>query len=255
MLFYKSWLETRWRFLIGLCLLMVLAVGAVFGYPAVLQLMPMAKAIDTPGPLGNLIREAVELQSTYRGFVWSQWVRQNLTQTWTLFAVLLGSGGLLAQASGGGALFTLSLPVSRNQVLWARAATGLAELLVMAIIPFLLIPLFSPAIGQSYSIADAVVHGICVFIAGAAFFSLAVFLSTLFSDLWRPLLIACAIAVVLAVLEQIPGTLSSYGIFHVMTAETYFRGGSLPWPGLLASVTVSVAMLYSASVNFARQDF
>ena len=30
---------------------------------------------------------------------------------WALFAVLLGTGGLLSQASGGGALFTLSLPV------------------------------------------------------------------------------------------------------------------------------------------------
>ena len=52
---------------------------------------------------------------------------------WTLFAVLLGTGGLLSQASGGGALFTLSLPVSRNRLLGVRAATGLAELLVLAL--------------------------------------------------------------------------------------------------------------------------
>ena len=44
--------------------------------------------------------------------------------------MLLGTGGLLSQAIGGGALFTLSLPVSRERLLGVRAATGLAELAV-----------------------------------------------------------------------------------------------------------------------------
>lgn len=255
MLWYKSWLETRWRFLIGLGLLMILSAGIVVNYPMVQQLMPMADGIDAKGPLGRLILDAIEMQKDFRGFVWYQWVRQNLAQTWTLFAVLLGSGGLLARASGGAPLFTLTLPVSRNRVLWVRAATGLAELLVLAIIPFLLIPLLSPAIGQRYSIGDAVVHGVCLFVAGTVFFSLALFLSTLFADVWRPMLIACGIAMVLAVAEALPGGLASYGLFRVMSAETYFRAGEVPWAGLLASVTVSSAILYGASTSFARQDF
>ena len=52
MLWYKSWLETRWRFLIGLALLILMACGAVFGYPAVQELMPMAAQSDAKGPLG-----------------------------------------------------------------------------------------------------------------------------------------------------------------------------------------------------------
>ena len=50
MLWYKSWLETRWRFLIGLALLILMACGAVFGYPAVQELMPMAAQIGRQGP-------------------------------------------------------------------------------------------------------------------------------------------------------------------------------------------------------------
>lgn len=255
MLWYKSWLDTRWRFLVGLGLLMFLAVGVVVGYPAAASLMPLAEAIDGRGPLGRVIREAVELQRDFRGFVWYQWVRQNLTQTWTLFAVLLGSGGLLAHASGGAARFTLSLAVSRNQVLWTRAATGLAELLVLAVVPFLVIPLLSPAIGETYGIGDVFVHGACLFVAGSAFFSLAFFLSTMFADLWRPLLIACAIAMVVALVEQLAGGGFRYGVFGAMTAQTYFRDAALPWPGLLASATVSAAVFYGAATNFARQDF
>jgi hypothetical protein len=49
--------------------------------------------------------------------------------------------------------------------------------------------------------------------------------------------------------------MSRYSLFGVMSAEVYFRGGGLPWLGLLASAALSVAMLYAASRNIARQDF
>lgn len=254
MLWYKSWLETRWRFVIGLALLMLSAAGTVLAYPYVLELLPMARP-DLGGEIGRRVSEAMELSRDYRGYVWSEWFRQNLTQTWTLFAVLLGTGGLLSQASGGGALFTLSLPVTRTRVLGVRAATGLTELLVLAFVPSLVLPVLSPTIGQTYGIGDALIHSACLFIAGAVFFSLAFLLSTVFSDVWRPLLIALCVATVLALFEQVFRDLSRYGLFRVMSAEVYFRGGGLPWLGLVASAALSVAMLYAAARNIARQDF
>jgi hypothetical protein len=253
MLWYKSWLETRWRFLIGLGLLILMACGAVFGYPAVQELMPLASQTEVKGPLGQLIKEAVEIQSTYRGYIWYQWVRTNMTQTGTLFAILLGSGGLLAHASGGAPLFTLALPVSRQQVLWVRAATGLAELFVLALVPFLIIPVLSPAIAQHYSFRDVGVHAVCVFVGASVFYSIALFLSTMFNDIWRPLLITCAIAGMLMLLERMPGDF--YAVFGIMSGESYLRGSGVPWAGLLTSATVSAGILYGAATNFARQDF
>jgi ABC-2 type transport system permease protein len=255
MLWYKAWLETRWRFLIGFVVLAFSACGVVIGYPKVLELMPLVPAADVGGELGRRIREAAELARTYRGYVWSQWFGQNLVQTWTLFAVILGTGGLLSQASGGGALFTLSLPVTRNRLLAVRAATGLLELLALAVIPSLLLPVLSPAVGQTYGVADAMIHGACLFIAGAVFFSLAFMLSTVFSDVWRPLLIALCAAFGLGLLEEISPDLSRWGLFRVMTAEVYFRDGGLPWLGLLASAAVSLVLLYLADRNIARHDF
>jgi ABC-type transport system involved in multi-copper enzyme maturation permease subunit len=176
-------------------------------------------------------------------------------QMWILFAVLLGTGGLLSQVSGGGALFTLSLPVSRAQLLGIRAATGLAELAVLAFVPSLFLAAFSPVIGQTYGITDALIHSACLFIAGAVFFSLAFLLSTVFSDVWRPLLIALCVAVVLATVEQFSRDLSRFGLFHVMSAEAYFRAGTLPWLGLSTSAAGSLLMLYTATRSIARQDF
>ena len=237
MLWYKSWLETRWRFLIGLALVILSACASVLYYPEVMKLMPLAGTLDTGGPLGQLIREQMELMREYRGYVWLQLYRQNLTQMGTLFAVVLGSGSPLASRA---ALFTLSLPASRNRVLGTRAAAGLGELFVLAFVPSLLVPL---------------VHATCLFFACAAFFSLAVLLSSVFADVWRPLLIALFVAGVLNVCEQAFRGLSRYAIFGLMNGEIYFRTGSLPWAGLLVSAVASGAMLYGATVRTARRDF
>jgi uncharacterized protein (DUF2062 family) len=255
MLWYKSWLETRSRFLIGLALLICSAGATVFAYPKIQQLLTMVPVVDTGGEIGRRIHEAAELARNYRGYIWSQWYRQNLIQLWTIFAVLLGTGGLLSQMSGGGALFTLSLPASRARLLAVRAGTGLAELLALSLVPSLLLPLLSPGVGESYGIGDALVHGLCLFVAGSVFFSLAFLLSTIFHDIWRPLLLALFVACVLALGEQFVDGLSRHGLIAAMTGERYFRGGGVPWAPLLGSAALSAAMLYGSSVNLARRDF
>jgi hypothetical protein len=253
MLWYKFWLETRWRFLIGLAVLICSACGVVILWPKVAALLPLASNVNATGELGRQLRETLELSREYRGYVWSQWFHQNLPQMGTLFAVLLGSGSLISQSSGG--LFTLSMPISRNRILATRAATGLAELFALIFIPSLLVPLFSPTVGKTYGLGDAAVHALCTFIVVAVFFSLAFLLSTVFTDIWRPLLTTLLIAVVLALAEEAIRGLAPLGIIHLMSAEQYFRTGSLPWLGLLASLSASAAMLYGASLNFMRRNF
>ncbi len=251
MLWYKSWLETRWRFLIGLALLLCSAAATVFTYPQIVKLLPAAPT-NISGIFAERIRESIALAHEYRGFVWSHWFRENLAQWATLFAVLLGTAGVLSHS--GGALFTLSLPVSRTRLLGVRAATGLAELFVLAFVPSLLIPLLSPAIHHTYGTASALIHSACLFVAVAVFFSLAFLLSTIFDDPWRPLLIALAIAFVLAVIDQLlnrPG----FSIYRVMSAESYFRSGHVPWIGLLVSAAASALLFYAAVVNLSRRDF
>jgi hypothetical protein len=255
MLWYKSWLDTRWRFLIGFVLMTCAAFFVVGTWPRVKALLPQLSMLDTgSGLIGQKIREAAELQKTYRGFVWSQWFRQTPTQTGTLLAVLLGSGGLLSQGSSG-QLFTLSLPVSRGQLVAARAATGLAEWLAIAIVPSLVIPLASASVGESYALSVALVHGLCIFVGGTVFFGLAVLLSTVFDDLWRPLLIALTAAIVGGTVELALVGPTRFGTFCVMTGENYFKTGLVPWGGLVVNAAVAAAMLYGAGINLARRDF
>ena len=252
MLWYKSWLDTRWRFAIAFAVLSIMAVGILIDYNVSASLLPALanRPVDTSTMTGRALAEAIRVEQTYRGFVWLQWFRQNLLQTGTLFAAMLGSGTVFSGSKDG--LFTLSLPASRNQWLAARAATGLGEFFMIATLPSLVIPAFSPLIGQHYSLVDFVAHGACFFVAAAVFYSLAFLLSTVFHDVWRPLLLAVGIACVVGFFEL---HFDVSGLFHVMSGHTYFESGSLPWAGLLSSAALSTALLYGAAANVARKDF
>ncbi len=255
MLWYKAWLETRWRFVIGVIILGVSACGAVLAYPELRKLLEAMPEVDLGGAIGRRIAEGAELAREYRGYVWSQWFRQNMPEQLSLFAAVLGTGGLLAQTSGGGALFTLSLPVSRTRLLGVRAATGLTELLVLAFTPAIVLPLVSPVIGERYSVGDALVHSACMFVAGSVLFSIAFLLSTVFRDVWRPALLTLCVAFGLALVEQLFAGASRFGLFGLMSAESYFRGDGLPWLRLLVSASISATLLVAATRNIARQDF
>lgn len=255
MLWYRTWLETRWRFIAGLVLLMLSAASIVFTYRQVAALMPMVPNVDATTEIGRRIHEAATLAREYRGFVWSQWFRTNLSNLWVVFAVLLGTGGLLAQTTSGPALFTLALPVSRRRLMGIRAGVGLVELLTLTIVPSLIIPMLSPAIGERYGVMPALIHSVCFFVGGAVFFSLAFLLSTMWTDIWRPLLITIAIAVVLALCEQVSRDFARYGIFRLMSGEEYYRTGGLPWLGLATTAGLSTLMVYGAIVNIERRDF
>jgi ABC-type transport system involved in multi-copper enzyme maturation permease subunit len=257
MLWHKAWLETRWRFISALLILTVLAGGNVYDYIATQQLLPRLNATtSSPGAevtgLGAALKEAMETQKNFRGFIWYQAFRQNLTQMGVFFAVLLGCGGLLSESSRGSALFTLSLPITRRRLIGARTGTGLAQWLAISLVAPLSIAILAPSIGEQFTIVDALAHGLCIFFVGAVFFSLASFLSTLFGDIWRPMLLALGIACGVAILSFAVPQLS---IFSVMSGESYFRTGTLPWAGFLTSAVLATALLYSAAETLERRDF
>lgn len=252
----KAWIDTRWRFLIGVVLLTLLAAGKIFEFVATDRLMPKLNAgvlsANASGPVANAIREALDLQKDFRGFIWYRGFRDNLTGLGIVFAVLLGCGGLLSETSKGSALFTLSLPVTRRDLFTARAGVGMAQCLAIAMVPPLTLPLLAPTIGQQFSLMDALAHGLCLFGGGLLFFSLATYLSTILADTWRPLVIALVIACTLAMASFVVPQLD---VFSVMNGEQYFRTGVMPWTGLLASAVVSTALLYSAAETLERRDF
>jgi hypothetical protein len=248
MLRYKSWIDTRSRFLLGLGILLVFACGTAMSFQFVQKLTASVEGLA----LQPELQESLELIRTFPGYAWSQWFSGNFPALLTFFAALLGSGNPLVK-SGSGALFSLALPVSRGRWIFARAETGLAELFVLALAPALVIAALAPLVDGQLAVIDAVVYGLCAFVVASLFFAVAVFLSTLFNDVWRPLLLTCFVAIALAAAgTALPET---QGLFEAMAGQSYFYDGVLPWFPLLLSGAGAAALIYAAAANVARRDF
>jgi len=252
MLFQHAFLETRWRFLIGLVLLPVSAAFVALSYPQVTALSQ--SVIPAPGTaLGREIAEAMELSKTYGGYVWSQWFQQNGAQLAGLFAAIIGTGGLLSQTAAS-RLFTLSLPVSRERLLAARAAAGLGQMLALTVVPALVIVLVSPLVGRSFPLLEALAYALCAFVGSAVFFSVAFFFSSLFGSVWAPIVLTLCAGAALGALDRITGA-DRFSLIRMVHGESYFRGHGLPWPMLAVSLAVSATLLYAGTRLVARQDF
>jgi ABC-2 type transport system permease protein len=253
MLWYKAWLETRWRFLVGMGLLLLFAGLGVAARPTLAEVR-----IEMPnlgGRLGELVQEGLTLMSSYRGYVWSQWFGKNLLQFWTLFAVLIGVGGLATERAGGVALWTLSLPVTRRRLLAVRAGIGALELLALAVIPSLLICLLSPAIGESYPVTEALAYSLILYTGGAFFYGLALLLSTIFQDQLKAVLAGMSLAIVMGLLSLLSARAAQYSVYKVMTGEAYFTSGAPPWMGLASCLAAGLAMFFVSLRLLERRDF
>jgi hypothetical protein len=250
MLWHKAWVDTRWRFFLGLVLLLVLACGSSLTFPRVRDFFAsMQLPVVADEATAAAFREQLEMMRTFRGYVWSQWFSQSFPALLTLMAALLGSGSPLV-TGGSGALFSLALPVPRGRWISTRAGTALAELFVLALAPSLVFSMLAPAVDAQFAVTEAIAYGLSAFVGASLFLGLAVLLSTLFNDVWRPLLLTCVGALVIGLVVPYDP-----GLFQVMGGYSYFFSGTLPWPELLVGVAAAVGLVYAAAARIERRDF
>jgi len=113
MLWYKTWLETRTRFLISLFGILVLCSFSVLH--------------------GELQAEAWSGRD-YHNYVLSEGYGM-LAILCMLSVTLLMMGGLLRERALGSASFTLGFPVSRRRLMLVRTGLGALQATVIAILP------------------------------------------------------------------------------------------------------------------------
>jgi hypothetical protein len=250
MLWHKAWVDTRWRFLLCLALLLVLACGSSLTFPSVRDFLASIEVpVVADEEAAAAFRDSLELTRTFRGYAWSQWFAQSFPALLTIMAALLGSGSPLVKG-GSGALFSLALPVSRSRWIATRAGTAVAELFVLALAPSLAFAALAPVVGEQFAVTEALAYSVSAFVGASLFFGLAMFLSTMFNDVWRPLLLTCVGALAVGVIVP-----HDYGLFRAMGGESYFFMGTLAWPVLLVSAAGAVGLVYAAAANLARRDF
>jgi hypothetical protein len=260
MLWQKSWWETRWALL---AFMGVMLLFAVWRLP--LEQTDLARwfsSLQEREPIRSEdSRGLLPLLNSYQGYMWYNWFKLLLLMVWPTFAVAMGatlvatSCPWMAGAPGAAGLFTCSLPVSRRRVLLTHAALVAVEMMLVALVPSLMFPIAFRLIGADVAFGSAVVHALLLTLGGMVFISLTFLLTAVFNNQLKAVVIGIVIAFALLSpirpLEEFPW----WNVYHVMSGETYFRYGQIPWPGLLASLAVSALMMFATVRIYERRDF
>ena len=219
MLVYKSWIETRWRFLAGLSLLVLSSVYAVI------------QATDT-------IRAREQFQSgepiIYAQYIWILLHHGYLQVFWIFSALMLGLGGIWREQSIGSAGFTLSLPITRQQIVWSRAVVGLAQLFVLALSAPVIISIISPLTGNAYPLEQSLPFALLMFGGGVVFYGGAFLLSHLMQGEFATPALGISAALVFYLVTRFP-QLESVNLFDLMSGKhyldrtTFLLNPNFPW--------------------------
>jgi ABC-2 type transport system permease protein len=235
MLWYKAWLETRSRFLISL-----------FGMVALCSIFVLH---------GD--RDAIyEVGTDYYNFVLFSG-HQILVVMWALAVTLIMMGGLLRERATGSSAFTLALPVSRTRLIMVRICMGLAQAVVLAIVPWSAMFIVGSIFGKTHSVSQAGFYLVLLLGGGLVFFAMAVLISCLISgEYTAPVVSFGAILVTAVALSS--ATLRPYDPWAFMTGVEYLNRQTnvllLPIPWVRAVIYVFLAgVLLALSVRIIRQ--
>ncbi len=244
MLWYKAWRETRNRFVMSvLTLIWVCAVILVLQHHSRFQSSP---------PMD------------YAAYVWNAIYKDYVRNLFIVLVMVLGCGGLRQEQVSGTAGFTLALPVRRSHLVMVRAAVGILEVTIVALVPAVVIPILSQITGEHYAASQAFQFAFIWACCGVLIFGLAQFLSTLIpgvASAW----ITCFLAIMLytsivnvSALDKYPGL----DCFKIMSGArlAYFSPsshaivGPLPWLPLAVMVILGVACLALAARILESRD-
>ncbi|MGH9769198.1 MAG: ABC-2 transporter permease [Blastocatellia bacterium] len=272
MLWQKSWRETRWTFLMVLLVVSLLIAGQdlwrqpdLIGSASCLPWRPAAQFAQQDDPRWGERKQYLALLRSGSGCVWWYWSSLQFIWPWyaiAMTATLINFLGPLTGAQGAAARFTFSLPVSRRKALLTDAAVVAIEMILVALVASLIYPIAIRLTGRWFPFKGMVIYALLLALGGMIFIAFAFLLMVIFNNKW--IVMAIGIPAAFAIipitgflriwfnpLDELPW----WHIYHVMSGETYFRYGRIPWLALLASLAVSAALMFAAVRIYERRDF
>jgi ABC-type transport system involved in multi-copper enzyme maturation permease subunit len=251
MLFYKAWLESRMRFLVGLAA--VTAVCILYIRLRLILVPDWRLVLQDPHWSGRPTWLFVGVHDL-NFYAWHFLYENKLQQVWVLFAILLSFGGLAREKEQGTSAFSLSLPVSRNRWLLTRMLLASAESLALGLAAALVLPLASWSIHEPYPFPQVIAHCLLIVTAGGIFLALGAVFSTLIrgEHMALPITLIFLGGPYLFIQEYIREAAPNVwvhrvDISHVMAGPPHLTWATTPWLGLAVSFLLAIGFLSVAA--------
>jgi hypothetical protein len=217
MLWYKSWLETRFRLVF---VLVVVALLFIIEYRG----------------------SKVEVRGVIFTATVSMW----------LICVFLAAAGIVTQQSlqaakglHGSTLFTLTMPVSRLRLLAVRAGLGWLEMAgAIGWVCCLLWFLF-PVIRGGTTPREMVEYAAVLIVCGSVFYCITVLLATFLDDLWRVWGSFLCYGAIWWLASKIPAP-ASVNIFWAMGDGSPVLAHTMPWTAMAFALGLAAILFFAA---------
>jgi hypothetical protein len=250
-LWYKAWTETRRFFRLGVAFLVASALALYVGYPDDYAERFPNGAIAVSG------EQVRALLHDGRTYIWLSWFGTSLLLGLSLLSLALASTGIVKDPQGGaapGVTYTLSMPVSRRRLAGVRMATGLLELATAATLSSMVVYLLAPTQGQSFPIRDVMAHALLALIGVSTLYGLFVLLSALLGELSKAVA-GGAVLLLYGMFTFLTDGVRRLSVFRLMTGDTYFLRGEIPWLGAVACIAFAATLMYASVRIVERRDF
>jgi ABC-type transport system involved in multi-copper enzyme maturation permease subunit len=242
MIWRKTWLESRSRFLLTALTLTLTVVWWILEADR------------------QMARYDIKPAMTFTRYV-SIVYGGHIQLFWVASCIILGLGGLVRERAQGAAQFTLVLPISRQRWMAMRAAVAAAEAAVLALAPVIVIPIAAALIGRSYPPWEALKFSALLFFSGIVFLSLSLLYSSVLpGDVAAAGAGAASVYLAFNSQSYFYYWLPSFNISRFMSGFEFLdlRTGFLtgwPWFGTFASLSIASVLFWVAVQAIRRQDF
>ena len=253
MLWYKAWRESRTRFAITGFTLIGFCFFAVFSF-------------SNHDRTNGRILLPILRHGNYSEHVYKLVFDGMAKGIFAILTIFLGLGGLLREQRNRTAIFTLSLPVTRFQLIGTQLVVGMLEMAVLSLLPVLLIPSLSILVHESYPLTEALHFSVLWLTCGSIIFATAFLLSVVLSgDYTAP--VVCYLALMLQALIltatalgqryhlNLLWTMGDFGRMHWDSQHEFLMSDCLHWARLLILALIALCMFALALKITNKQDF
>jgi ABC-2 type transport system permease protein len=244
-LWYKSWLETKPRFLTCLATLTLFCTVFVHHFLSIID-NPALTQIRRPERASDLNRLLFVNQ-------------QYLVIMWILSVVLLGMGGIVREKALGTSSLTLALPVSRIRLLAVRIGVDSLEAVVLGVLPWGAIVVVMLLRRLPISFSQVASYVLLLVAGGLVYLAMAILVSSVVPGEYTAPAVAFGIVLLVAIISE--AWFREYSVWRLITGDlsvnrsTYLLPQHLPWSGILASLFVALLMMVAAIIVLQRRDF
>ena len=242
-IFYKEWLESKWKLITGTIVFTVLSLLNVIMYPWIQTFMTpdMARLME------SMMREMIpfiEMPAlvpafdSWNSYLYGSWISKTLYQSMIVYIILVASPLFAGEENKGTLEFLWSKPISTLKIVSAKYFVNVSGLLIIALISTFILYPASLIIGEKFDVslfALGLVQAIPGFVM---LFSIAFMMSTLFKDSIK----AMVSSIILFSIMSVPSFLPEFrhlSIFRIFQGFNLLANESLMWSAILIFVFVS----------------